>query len=165
MLNTNIEQIATVESNLELELPERPSPDGEEGETPNKPVEQLVEENLDTWEDWEISVNNRETALDSNLIQSVNLPQSSQTVEMSKRKQLRDISELDIKMQVDVTSMSSDYDFFQDMEPIIETSPIYFVAEGVKEDSEASSKLINMNLNVTEVEKHVEGWGDEYDWE
>lgn len=217
---------SVTEINHDLELPERPSPDGEEGETSTEDVEQSVEDDLDNWEDWDInegnntlSSNNTTATINSylnngeNLIPSVNsaslgtteesdLESSLSTLNLTnrestdersveiiqttnnsilqinsdsrfllhKKKVLPDISELDIKNQI-VTSVKLDeFDFFQDMEPVIQTSTKYLFAPSYNENDNINSNDYEvqpkkLDLSVAEIEKHEEGWGDEFDWD
>lgn len=156
LLTTSAEPDITTEASSELELPERPSPDGEEGETSTEGVEQSVDENLDNWEDWDMNENNREVSLEVEASQ-VNVDSLPQLRNDTTRKLLPNILELDIKSQVHL-GKSDEVDFFQDMEPVIKSTPTLFIDEN---ETEASRKL-----NAAEGDGHVEGWGDdECDWE
>ncbi|XP_044262343.1 protein-associating with the carboxyl-terminal domain of ezrin isoform X2 [Tribolium madens] len=132
-----------------MELPERPRPDGEEGETSTEEAEQSVEEDLDNWEDWgESHPQERVELVESNSSESVMSVFETQNV---AQKKLPDILELDIKNQTN-SGGNDDFDFFQDMEPVIETSAKFVVEESV-------SKL---KLGVNE-DGNDDGWVDE-DW-
>lgn len=165
-----------VEPNLIL-LPERSRPDGEEVETSTEEVEQSVDEDLDNWEDWDINESNPNSSNllntiedteaignmpdDSNTsnevtITAINVPQ--RTMEKTKRT-IPDIGELDIKNQLN-RNENDDFDFFQDMEPVINTTNKFLINESNCDlGKEVSSKLALNDNNVNE-----EGWGDG-DWE
>ncbi|XP_018570433.1 protein-associating with the carboxyl-terminal domain of ezrin [Anoplophora glabripennis] len=173
-----------IEPNNVITLPERSRPDGEEGETSTEEVEQSIDEDLDNWEDWDINENNPSS---NNLLNTIednthsteyvpeNLNQnilnevietdstvSQQSVEKSKRT-IPDIGELDIKNQLN-RNENDDFDFFQDMEPVINATNKFLINESDSDiifsiDKEFSSKL---TLNDNDI--HEEGWGDG-DWE
>ncbi|KAJ3630110.1 hypothetical protein Zmor_027060, partial [Zophobas morio] len=147
---------------LIMNLPERPRPDGEEGETSAEEAEQSVEEDLDNWEDWGetnpvVQDNGESSSLHTNSSESVasvfEMEVTAQ-VSNSRKKSLPDISELDIKNQAS-SEQNDDFDFFQDMEPVIETSSKYLVKEDLEKS--VSSKL---GVEMTE-EGGEDGWGEE----
>lgn len=169
-----------IESNNLIILPERPRPDGEEGETSTEEVEQSVDEDLDNWEDWDINEGNpnshnflnavedntqpteslsdnlNEITLNDDIISENNMLQRS--MEKPKRT-IPDIGELDIKNQLN-RDENEDFDFFQDMEPVINTTNKFLINESNCDlDKPVSSKLALNDSNVNE-----EGWGDG-DWE
>ncbi|EEZ97411.1 protein-associating with the carboxyl-terminal domain of ezrin [Tribolium castaneum] len=133
-----------------MDLPERPRPDGEEGETSTEEAEQSVEEDLDNWEDWgESNPQEIVESVESNSSESVTSVFERENV---AQKKLPDILELDIKNQTS-SGGNDDFDFFQDMEPVIETSAKFVIEE------ESASKL---KLGVKE-DGNEDGWVDE-DW-
>lgn len=182
--------ISVLEVNQVLELPERPRPDGEEGESSTEEVEQSADE-LDNWEDWDINEDhdnflnqnnlnsstnnllvlessfeqNQNTYNSSDLDLSVqNIEISSSNVNLAKKKSLPDIFELDIKNQTNDAVRSDEFDFFQDMEPVIEASNKFLIdtSDTMNDSVELPKKL---DLGIEESEQHVvDGWGDEADW-
>lgn len=179
----------SVELNQILELPERPSPDGEEGETSTE-LEQSAEDDLDNWEDWDVHEGNNiganipitlnDTGRSDNddyILENTELQHQESSKPLSqhqskysslKKKKLLDIMELDIKNQVDTTVTTNDeFDFFQDMEPVIESSKNYLpsvdLSNSMPIDNNSLSK--RLDFGVVEIEKHEEGWGDEIEWD
>lgn len=165
-----------------MSLPERPSPDGEEDETTTEEVEQSADE-LENWEDWDIneehepfpnamlngSTNNL-LLLESSFEQSSNIyepndmevTQVQNVVEINStnvKKSLPDIFELDIKSQKNNVENTEEIDFFQDMEPVIDTSNVFLVEIDKKSDKNA------LDLSVKETDSRPDGWGDDSDWE
>ncbi|KAL1505999.1 hypothetical protein ABEB36_005437 [Hypothenemus hampei] len=153
--------------NSNSDLPERPRPDGEEGETSTDEVEQSGEEDAiddnDNWEDWD---NEQMSQADINN-QDI---QDSQTSEKSKSpinekdglsssnyrsKKILDITELDIKNQTKRHMEQNEIDFFEDMEPVIKKENKFLINQ---KDYAFSSKLSAKNED-----EHGDGWGDEWD--
>lgn len=136
---------------LPIPLPERSRPDGEEEETSTEEAEPSVEEDLDNWEDWGENANIElvPSSIEIDNIEPV-------MVISTEKKSLPDISELDIKAQTD-SKTSDEFDFFHDMEPVIETSAKVLVAQEL--NGGVSSKL---EVQVTGKEEEAEiGWGDD----
>ncbi|KAF5284068.1 hypothetical protein FQA39_LY17117 [Lamprigera yunnana] len=171
IININIPN-GIAEMNQHMELPERPSPDGEEGETSNEDLEQSLEDDLDNWEDWEVHTDHIESTstltnidlrltesdqLEVGLIENLQQISINQETTYPKKSVVQDVLELDIKCQKSKTL--DDFDFFQDMEPVIQTSTPFLVLPN--EDNVVSPK--KLDLGVLEVEKHEEGWGDDWD--
>lgn len=156
-----------VSTDLIEELPERPSPDGEEGESSTEEIEQTIEDDLDNWEDWDINEENHNnlegTTNPSDVVEveaAVRVQESNSSnidYKTHRNKVLPDISQLDIKNLVN-SSENDDFDFFQDMEPVIQASTMF---ETSSTDDQSHSRL---NLNVAEIGKVEEGWGDELEW-
>lgn len=182
----NINTVLLQHSNI-MTLPERPSPDGEENETTTEEVEQSADE-LENWEDWDIN-EDQETLSNTNmnagstnnllLLESsfeqgsniyepeLDLPMQNLDINNSsnanQRKSLPDIFELDIKNQRNNFEKTDEIDFFQDMEPIIDTSNVFLV--NINEDI-MKEKPNHLDLSVKGTEEHhVDGWGDDSDWE
>ncbi|XP_022909202.1 protein-associating with the carboxyl-terminal domain of ezrin [Onthophagus taurus] len=146
--NVCIEKDLLENRDILQDLPERPSPDGEEGETS---TEDLEEE--DNWEDWDLNEAQREITKD-NLETSINAEMSSMSLGVNRKnskKDLPDILELDIKNQKNKTDLD-DIDFFQDMEPVIEVNKFNVEAKDVDV----------RKFGVVNEDKE-EGWGDD-DW-
>lgn len=214
-------------------LPERPSPDGEEGETSTEDIEASVDEELENWEDWDlnedVTPNTQSTNTFSDTISEMNLGElkleNELTLEIDEKKEcevknlediitnralnqeskefkiqsvtnqennhsvvnkiettkaqsldnqiscnsktqviisnkilLPDILKLDIKNQKTESSKIEDFDFFHDMEPVIETSSKYLIAE--TQDDEKKRTRLDLSAKYMENE---DGWGDE-DW-
>lgn len=149
-------------------LPERPRPDGEEVDTSTDEVEQSVDEDLDNWEDWDEETVH-ETVVSNESVstnEDIELPTVEILLSNSNNRQTRllpDITELDIKNQLNNSAENDeDIDFFQDMEPVIDTSNKFLV--NVEDDGflekQVSSKLsLNINNDV-----HEDGWGED-DWD
>ncbi|RZB58829.1 protein-associating with the carboxyl-terminal domain of ezrin [Asbolus verrucosus] len=168
-----------------MNLPERPRPDGEEGETSTEEAEQSVEEDLDNWEDWDINEANPavQDTVESSSIHTNSSGDSvasvyernqdnneanqeavvatreilTNSISNARKKSLPDIAELDIKNQTSA-EQHDEFDFFQDMEPVIETSSKYFIEENVLMEN-----ISKLNLSVTE-DGNEDGWVDE-EWE
>ena len=170
-------------------LPERPSPDGEEGasSTEDPPEVEDIEEPLDNWEDWD--VNNSEIIVDVRttaenetgvvtspvFVEKYNVnngngetltsqfPQNRISVESNStlaKKSLPDILELDIKNQVNTLNGREDFDFFQDMEPVIDTKKFR-----LEDYNKTIGKLqTDLRFDVADVNHQEEGWGDDLDW-
>lgn len=157
-------------------LPERPQPDGEEVDTSTDEVEQSADDDLETWEDWDANENAVNEPLSSTESVSTTSPNNtepdlSQTntvtnpnYDVHRKKSLPDITELDIKNQKDDRENDDDIDFFQDMEPVIETKPRFTIA--ASENDKCLSDGVKKNgFNVAVVEENAEdGWGDE-EWD
>ncbi|CAG9824056.1 unnamed protein product, partial [Phaedon cochleariae] len=105
------------------ELPERPRPDGEEGETSTEEIEMSLgdENDIDNWEDWDMNEANQTAAHhhhhrpipNGDTRESPPLPDSTRTVADPARKPpMPEIEALDIKHRVDVTK-KEEFDFFQ----------------------------------------------------
>lgn len=183
------------EINQALPLPERPQPDGEEVDTSTEEIEQSAEEDLDNWEDWDVNENggsdlqssrsvtaeNSNQTLTSESVatslessqQSSNQIDSSENLSLTgislignKKKLLPDISELDIKNQRSgCINGSNEFNFFQDMEPVIESSTKYLVTENKSEDGYSTSENVKTNnLGVAHSELNEDGWGEE-EWD
>nr|XP_023013396.1 protein-associating with the carboxyl-terminal domain of ezrin isoform X1 [Leptinotarsa decemlineata] len=148
------------------ELPERPRPDGEEGETSTEEVEVSVEEDLDNWEDWDInetnSSSNRPPAITSDDMKVVdNLSKNAENISKESIKSktiIPDIQDLDIKNQLN-TVYTNDFDFFQDMEPVIDASNKFPINTG---DNDISlEKKFSSKLALSMEDSNEEGWEEE----
>ncbi|XP_019869962.1 protein-associating with the carboxyl-terminal domain of ezrin [Aethina tumida] len=174
-----------VQLNFGVDLSERQRPDGEEGETSTEEIEQSVDEDLDNWEDWDINEGGHQSmmnslnaqndeptshtdstavSMDSEPVDLENVSIQISNMEITRKtnqQQIVDITELDIKNQLGNGKMD-EIDFFQDMEPVIESTNKFLVSgeDGEKKESEEfSSKL---TLSATDVKE--EGWGDD-EWD
>ena len=77
---------------------------------------------------------------------------------VSSKLELPDISQLDIKNSASSVRTQEEYDFFQDMEPVISKTHILQI-----DDQKTSSKH-NFDVNYTG-DGEGEGWGDDLeDW-
>ncbi|KAJ8910352.1 hypothetical protein NQ315_004968 [Exocentrus adspersus] len=171
--------ISSIIDSHNLILPERSRPDGEEVETSTEEIEQSVDEDLENWDDWDLNENhsiliNRlgiaDIIEDSNDIAENHSNEGIKSIVNTKgdlarsKKTIADIEELDIKSQVQNNENDS-FDFFHDMEPVINSSSKFLINEDNKcdvslgIDKEVSSKLA---LNVNDINE--EGWGDG-DWD
>lgn len=141
-----------------LILPERPQPDGEEVDTSTDEIEQSADDDLETWEDWdanEAAINQAEIIVPTTLTPDLS-QLNSQIHEVNRKKSLPDITELDIKNQTNNSHNGEDVDFFQDMEPVIDSKPRFVVVE-------PEIDVKKMSLNVA-IEAAEDGWGDE-EWD
>lgn len=152
-------------------LPERPQPDGEEVENSTDEMEQSadVDDDLETWEDWDANENpqnNTENVFTPTHTEPDLLLQTSTNnakFETHRKKSLPDITELDIKNQTNGRENDDDVDFFQDMEPVIETKPRFVaVVEGGVDEKMLLESVKKMSLSVEE--SGEDGWGDE-EWD
>lgn len=168
-----------------MDLSERQRPDGEEGETSTEEIEQSVDEDLDNWEDWDINEGGHQSlmnslnaqndeptshtdstavSMDSEPVDLENVSIQISNMEVTRKtnqQQIVDITELDIKNQLGNGKMD-EIDFFQDMEPVIESTNKFLVSgedDEKKESEEFSSKL---TLSATDLKE--EGWGDD-EWD
>lgn len=195
----------------DLILNERPSPDGEEGDTSTITDEGLEDNQLDVedsvgfpnnevWDDWDINdVDNNDATssqgvdnIDSitNFVQlsSMSLTGSpndqngnTHANHNNRKAELPDILELDIK-NVKNGENSEEFDFFQDMEPVINTTSKFLISEDVKamqedeSDGYRNKKIVDVshtsaaNISSTldwsvnvNAEHQEEGWGDDLD--
>ncbi|GJQ72593.1 hypothetical protein Trydic_g1258 [Trypoxylus dichotomus] len=165
-----------------LDLPERPSPDGEEGETSTEEGEVEADDDIDNWEDWDINEDTREARNNTEISSSGvilsagtnfgdnnenNERDNARTIEVSMNSlningtnnSLPNILELDIKNQKSAIRLD-DFDFFQDMEPVIQSTK--YVVEDLNQKQRSES---NKKFGVVEAEHHEDGWGDDLDWD
>jgi hypothetical protein len=79
-------------------------------------------------------------------------------------QELPDISQLDIKNSVSSLKSHEEFDFFQDMEPVISKTHILQIDEQGTGSTEISSKHC-FDVNYTAGESEGEVWGDDLeDW-
>ncbi|XP_017771213.1 PREDICTED: protein-associating with the carboxyl-terminal domain of ezrin [Nicrophorus vespilloides] len=175
-----IQPIVTLDNEIlrrDSELPERPSPDGEEGESSTDEVEITVEEedveevvvgmqveqdygdvdgsggryasHQEDAENWDDWGNNDDDEDDD--VNDNDAVQMPSTAPIS----LPDIAELDIKNQKHSGAKNEEeIDFFQDMEPVIEASSKFVVDE--KGDG-------MLNFEMKSDDHQEDGWGDDDD--
>ncbi|CAH0552708.1 unnamed protein product [Brassicogethes aeneus] len=179
VIETDVTSITSIDSQFAgVDLSERQMPDGEEGETSTEEIEHSVDGgDLDNWEDWDVEnpQNQHSNNLEEFGTEQINLsphieveplgeniPVESTDIHNARKistKQIVDITDLDIKNQL-TEDLNDEFNFFQDMEPIIESTNKFVIPEEKEPElSELSSKL---TLNATDVGE--EGWGEE-DWE
>lgn len=157
------------------ELPERPRPDGEEEETSTEEIEPSVDEDLENWDDWEVNENqiaeNVQTIINTAIDDSdVKTEDKQSDLENNKnvddknkpKKPLLSIQQLDIKSQLNVDNSGDEFDFFQDMEPVINNSNKYFVEADTI--SKSTSDEISSKLAVRADQTTDDGW-DNGGWE
>lgn len=170
-----------------MELPERPSPDG--GEDRIESVLTYTEEES-TWSDWETQElalpkandNSLETVLaedielELNDTRLVSLPiqhrassQSShdkdeKSLMYKKKLIISDISELDIKHSKSIQSTKEEFDFFTDMEPVIEKPRVLHVEEVSSKSAKSVFDVETMNDGAGD-DNDDDGWNDDLnDW-
>ncbi|XP_015595232.1 protein-associating with the carboxyl-terminal domain of ezrin [Cephus cinctus] len=176
--NIEVKNVPTNTNTLILDLPERPSPDGGEDGIESKSI---FAEEESTWSDWETQevsntdINTSELALENTEIVEelqlqVNVQASENSISLSKTDKqnytkkliISDISELDIKHSKSVQPMKDEFDFFTDMEPVIQKTQVLHI-----EDVSITKNLFDMKtFNGTgEADVDDEGWGDDLnDW-
>lgn len=167
-----------IASEVELasfDLPERPSPDGDEDRT-----EVAVNHNVEEiWDDWdthesEPKSNNdhtkNEEASDTIVIEEdtsrvtpLALSKPPERI-YPKKPIIADISELDIKNSKPMNKSAEEIDFFTDMEPVIKKTQVLTVAETAPIRSDI------FKVKVTDNENDVstgDGWADDDfgDWD
>ncbi|XP_066248943.1 protein-associating with the carboxyl-terminal domain of ezrin [Euwallacea similis] len=155
------------------ELPERPRPDGEEGETSTEEIEQSAEEDVDIWDDWDnenVEGIGEMTLIEDitdthylhvNDIEEVRLSEanSNKIMNGSKTKKIIDITELDIKNQTKMELEQNEIDFFEDMEPVIRTNNKFVINTTIGKTGD----LVSSKLSVNTGDVSEEGWGDDWD--
>ncbi|KAG5312084.1 PACE1 protein, partial [Acromyrmex insinuator] len=156
-----------------VHLAERPSPDG--GEDKKEKEFSFVEEEY-TWSDWETQepVGNDhcdvEKALSNNVQAEIqgscdtdsssplsDLPSNSEKSKYTKKLVLNDITELDIKNSKVIKSSKEEFDFFTDMEPVIQKTQILHVPE-----VQLPKSMFDVKTSGATLEEHdVNGWGED----
>lgn len=167
----SINSLATELNNIN-DLPERPRPDGEEGETSTEEVEPSVDEDVDNWEDWDIneSLQNNNTVHETILNEEMSILDTEPSVildsevNVTNKSKLKipDILELDIKNQM-AAEEEGDFNFFQDMEPVIQKSNKFIIDDSKNEVSLETELCNKLAVNATDDENHT-GWEEE-DWD
>lgn len=157
-----------------LSLPERPSPDG--GEDKEETNFSYAEE--ENWSDWEtqetegkdIQLINRTTieTIDQHTDVQNSIPETKidETKAKNRKKPIvDDISELDIKHSKSICQESDDFDFFTDMEPVIQKPQIIQVDKVFQKKTifDVKSPTNNSADNSPDEDN---GWGDDLnDWD
>lgn len=189
-MNNNHNNINRISDSSMLSLPERPSPDGGEDKMESK-FPCAEEENWSDWESQEIEhsdIKDLKYAINRTIEKNENSQQSSiyqfdqtnslnlkSTIEetlkstniVDKNKYLKkpmvsDISELDIKHSKSINQDNDDFDFFTDMEPIIQKPQVIQVVKTFQTETIFDVKFTN-NISSTEEDN---GWGDDLnDWD
>ncbi|KYN29218.1 Protein-associating with the carboxyl-terminal domain of ezrin [Trachymyrmex cornetzi] len=156
-----------------VHLAERPSPDG--GEDKKEKEFSFAEEEY-TWSDWETQepVGNGhydvEEASSNNVQAEIqdpcdmdsssplsDLPSSSEKSKYTKKLVLNDITELDIKNSKVIKSPKEEFDFFTDMEPVIQKTQILHVPE-----VHSPKSMFDVKTSGATLEEHdVNGWGED----
>uniref|UniRef100_A0A1B6DLW2 Protein kinase domain-containing protein n=1 Tax=Clastoptera arizonana TaxID=38151 RepID=A0A1B6DLW2_9HEMI len=127
-------------------LTERASPDGGEDLLP--PV---VSEEEETWPGWENSGHTGTNSVDE-------ISQKFQKISVNSTAD--DISVLDVKISVNPVKSTPEFDFFQDMEPVISKPTIHHVEEKTVETKSSHSKFDLIESDI------AHGWGEDLDvWE
>ncbi|PNF33237.1 hypothetical protein B7P43_G10609 [Cryptotermes secundus] len=143
------------------DLPERPSPDGGEDHIPTS------DDETEPWSDWDVPDNTVASSVDGDAHEP-SISQDQVKVDTAPVVQeLPDISQLDIKNSVSSVKSHDEFDFFQDMEPVISKTHILQIVEEGTDGSgaiEISSKHC-FDVNYTVGESEPEGWGEDLeDW-
>lgn len=174
-VNTLDIPIAPEEDIAPLDLPERPSPDGDEDRT-DVTVSFTEEESWDDWETHETESRNNadytktEEVSDTIVIEEeisrvtpLALTLSSERV-YPKKTIISDISELDIKNSKPMNDRAEEIDFFTDMEPVIKKTQVL----NVNETLPTRNDIFNVKMSATESEVGAgDGWADDDfgDWD
>ncbi|XP_021933699.1 protein-associating with the carboxyl-terminal domain of ezrin isoform X2 [Zootermopsis nevadensis] len=138
------------------DLPERPSPDGGEDHMPTSHDE------TESWPDWDVPDNTVDTLVDFDAAGPSRIQDCSKVAAPSTMQELPDISQLDIRNSVSSLKGEDEFDFFQDMEPVILKTCTLQIDEqgaGSSDAIEKSGKHI-FNVNYTSYDGE-EGWGDD----
>lgn len=156
---------------VELNLPERPSPDGGEDNIEIPESTAIPEEDLDSWSDWDQEETNNQhiqehlndisPEISLTTLETENILQLEEKLVPRQNEIVTDILTLDIKSQKNVKMGGHDLDFFSDMEPVIEKTYKVFIDE--KDDQEVN----NINLTMTNAEDNLineDCWGDDLSW-
>ncbi|PSN49978.1 hypothetical protein C0J52_08755 [Blattella germanica] len=155
----------TDSTSFPAELPERPSPDGGEDRDPTS------DDETEAWSDWDVPDNTVDSLVDDDIPDTTspqNHVQADATV--SNKPELPDISRLDIKNSVSSMKAQEEYDFFQDMEPVISKTHILQINEqgptAGDGDTVLKSSKHSFDVNYTAGDGgEGEGWGDDLeDW-
>ncbi|VEN50069.1 unnamed protein product [Callosobruchus maculatus] len=160
-LSNTVPRVTSVE-NVNV-LPERPRPDGEEISIDE--IEQSTDGDgdLEIWDEWDLNEgqnqlinteNNLSAGIQSKTSEKTSSKEPLDVKQFIRRSSIPDITELDIKNQR--SSKSDDIDFFQDMEPVINTNNKYVVPE-------IGDKNVESKLAIQPNDTNEEGWGEE-DW-
>lgn len=160
------------------ELPERPRPDSEE-ETSTEEMEQSADDDLENWDDWDVNQSSH-----SGNVQTVNFNNSNtsniavenisdktndndqeilnkieindlKTENKKPKKPLPSIQELDIKNQLNSNKNGDEIDFFEGMEPDINTSNKFLIDA---DDIPTSNGGISSKLAITIDNSNEDGW-------
>lgn len=172
-------------SYISQDLPERLSPDGGEDDLlVNDQQVNAAEEDLDSWSDWDAEENamsgtsNIETtplnydidlAIETNVVQDISMLNINKKLESLPRREITtDITQLDIKNIQDLdTNDGNEFNYFLDMEPVIEKTSKYFVSGDSLSDKmeRKEDSKINLCLSITD-DNHVseDCWGDDLSW-
>lgn len=154
----------------ELELPERLSPDGGEDDTQTQESNIVIpEEDLDSWSDWDQEENTQQSLQE--LQPEINLSEfEHSTITLSDKVSSRseivtDILTLDIKSQKNSkVDAEQEFNFFLDMEPVIEKANKIFIED---KENVPETESSNINLSVAETEENLvneDCWGDDLSW-
>ncbi|XP_072748358.1 protein-associating with the carboxyl-terminal domain of ezrin [Anoplolepis gracilipes] len=155
-----------------VHLSERPSPDG--GEDKREKEFAFAEEET-TWSDWET----QETAIENNHCDTTETPSNIMQTELqnvtcdveslseslssamktkyTKKLVLSDITELDIKNSKIIKSPKEEFDFFTDMEPVIQKTQVLHIPE-----VQSPKSMFDVKTLSAAVEEHDDnGWGED----
>lgn len=175
IIHTNQNNFENLNGTATHELPERPRPDGEEEETSTEELEPSVDEDLENWDDWEVNGNqitDNVQTITNTAIEDSNTKTEDTQIELlngkvlddkhnNPKKPLPSIQQLDIKSQLNVDNTGDEFDFFQDMEPVIHNSNKFLIEAGSIEGTE---EKISSKLAVSIDQSTEDGW-DNNGWE
>ncbi|XP_047354306.1 protein-associating with the carboxyl-terminal domain of ezrin isoform X2 [Vespa velutina] len=183
--NNNSDTIPPIDmSEIELHLPERLSPDG--GEDKKESSFAFVDEES-TWSDWDAHDANMDSH-QSNVQNVQNIQQITQIAtpnmtsvldspssitrseinKYTKKIEMSDISQLDIKHSKSMKSTIDDYDFFTDMEPIIKKTHVLHVQDEKEILSTCSKSIFDVKLSTITLQESEDndGWSEHLgDWD
>ncbi|KAL2713553.1 protein-associating with the carboxyl-terminal domain of ezrin isoform X1 [Vespula squamosa] len=178
--NNNSDTIASIDMNeIELHLPERLSPDG--GEDKKESSFTFADEES-TWSDWDAHDANIDQSNVQNMQQITQIatpnvtnvsdsPSSiikSEVNKYTKKVEMSDISQLDIKHSKSMKSTIDDYDFFTDMEPIIKKTHVLHVQDEKEILSTYSKSIFDVKLSHITLQESEDndGWSEHLgDWD
>ncbi|KAK2583052.1 hypothetical protein KPH14_009090 [Odynerus spinipes] len=178
--NNDSDTIASINTNIiELRLPERPSPDG--GEDKKESSFAFADEES-TWSDWDAhdaNVNSHQSNVQdtesvrpipdmASVLDSPSSTTKSEANKYTKKIEMSDISELDIKHSKSLKSPVDEYDFFTDMEPVIKKTHVLHIQDEKGNTSASSRSIFDVNVSNTALQEFEDndGWSEHLsDWD
>lgn len=180
MTNNNSDTIASINTDvISLCLPERPSPDGGEDK---KETSFTFADEESTWSDWDTHDANtdlhqsnlqstepvRAIADVSNISASSSSSAKNENNKYVKKIEMSDISKLDIKHSKPLKSPVDEYDFFTDMEPVIEKTHVLHIQDEKEDTSIPLRSIFDVKVSNTTLQESEDndGWSEHLsDWD
>lgn len=146
-----------------LELPERLSPDGGEDVLVTENNHTTQEEEFESWSDWDPEENVQNEIPDlqqttPNLSEDQPISLTSK-LDVPRPEIITDITSLDIKNTQNIKTETNEFDFFMDMEPVIEKTNKFFIDDV----DDANKSHLAMSASE-ENQVNEECWGDDLSW-